>query len=106
MYSNPRHQQKSSAAAQRCAQQVPEVLVSILDVMSSREFAEGVADVRAGRRPRFDEVWDGCAWDYERGRQFGVIAPRSLPIFEKKGRRGCRSITARALALYREWVTL
>ena len=44
--------------------------------MRSKAFAEGVADVRRGRSPRF-EVDD---WSYERGRQWAVVAPMSMPV--------------------------
>jgi hypothetical protein len=37
----------------------------------------GVADVRAGAPPRFDQLQDQY-WAYERGRQFGVLAPVTL----------------------------
>jgi len=50
--------------------------------MRSREFAVGVADVRAGRgyRNGFD-TWKGNdQWNYERGRMWAARAPRSVAL--------------------------
>jgi hypothetical protein len=55
--------------------QVVSVDVSVLKVMPSREFRVGIAEVRAGKPPQFDEEDD---WNYERGRQFGIIAPANM----------------------------
>ena len=49
--------------------------------MRSKAFAEGVAAVRQGRARRFDT--DDL--DYERGRQWAVVAPMSMLV--KIGRR-------------------
>jgi hypothetical protein len=46
-------------------------------VMRSPAFGRGVADVRAGRAPRFD-LEDN--WEYERGRQWAIVAPRTMPV--------------------------
>ena len=50
--------------------------------MRSPYFAFGVADVRAGQAPRAAyEQWDGNEqWNYERGRQWAVLAPRDMPL--------------------------
>jgi hypothetical protein len=56
--------------------------------LESRDFARGVEDVRAGRPPRFDEyAWDQGGtpatdrqWAYEKGRQFAIIAPKTMPL--------------------------
>jgi hypothetical protein len=53
--------------------------------MASAAFAHGVADVRADRRADFDVRNGSDAWEYERGRQWAVIAPKTMPI--KVGRR-------------------
>ena len=55
--------------------QVVSVDVSVLKIMSSREFRVGIAEARAGKPPRFDVEDD---WNYERGRQFGIIAPANM----------------------------
>jgi hypothetical protein len=50
-------------------------------IMRSREFKQGVADVRTGKVPRFDEAdprWQH--WNYERGRLWAALAPRSMPL--------------------------
>jgi hypothetical protein len=62
--------------------QVPERLVSLGAIMRSAAFGRGVADVRAGRPPRFDAENN---WEYERGRQWAIAAPATMPI--KIGRR-------------------
>jgi hypothetical protein len=54
--------------------------VSIESIMRTAAFRHGVNDVRKGRTPRFDKWGDGDDWDYERGRQFGIIAPRDLEV--------------------------
>jgi hypothetical protein len=52
-------------------------------VMRRANFARGLADVRGGRA--FDS---GVAdqpddfWAYERGRQFGCLAPLNMPLFD------------------------
>jgi hypothetical protein len=64
--------------------------------MRTEEFRQGVEDARAGRRPRFDgkglvmmplegeepegELFSNLQWNYERGRQFGILAPRDLSV--------------------------
>jgi hypothetical protein len=47
--------------------------------MQSAAFGEGVSDVRAGKPTRFDSFGDED-WNYERGRQFALIAPMSMPL--------------------------
>jgi hypothetical protein len=60
--------------------QAPTCRVSVESVMRRANFRLGVEDVRAGRRPRFDDLHDYC-WAYERGRLFGRIAPLDMPVF-------------------------
>jgi len=50
--------------------------VSTYSIVASKEFARGLAEVRAGRP--FDP--NNGNWDYERGRAFGFIAPLDLPL--------------------------
>jgi hypothetical protein len=52
--------------------------VSISRFMRSAEFRRGVAEVRTGQPPDFDRE---DSLSYEVGRQFGVVAPRTMPIF-------------------------
>jgi hypothetical protein len=61
-------------------QQIKTIDVMIQEVMRSKAFRRGVADVRAGRKPRFDEQTEGDDLHYERGRQFAVLTPRKMPI--------------------------
>jgi hypothetical protein len=62
--------------------QVPERTLSLQSIMRSAAFARGVADVRAGRPPRFDTEDN---WEYERGRQWAIAAPPTMPL-----KIGCR----------------
>jgi hypothetical protein len=52
---------------------------TIEDIMLHPHFARGLADIR-GARPFDDRVQDRY-WAYERGRQFGCVAPRTMPLF-------------------------
>ncbi len=67
----------------RDGDQIPTYPVTIRQIMSTPEFALGVADARGGRRyPRdYDQdVWvTNQQWDYERGRQWGAGTPRHVP---------------------------
>ena len=75
--------------------QIPTREISIGTIMRSREFKQGVADVRAGNAPRFDEA-DWSQWHYERGRLWATIAPRSMPLM-LAGR-----LNPKALALFEQ----
>jgi hypothetical protein len=59
--------------------QVPTSFCSTTSIMLHPHFARGLDDIRAGR-PFADHVADEY-WAYERGRLFGAIAPRSMPLF-------------------------
>jgi hypothetical protein len=61
-----------------CAEQAPTSGTSPERIMKSREFSAGVADVRLGRAPRFDDPI-ARDWNYERGRMFALIAPMKMP---------------------------
>jgi hypothetical protein len=50
--------------------------VSTYEIVSSSDFARGLAEVRA--RLPFNANED--SWDYERGRCFGFIAPLNMPL--------------------------
>ena len=83
--------------------QVRTVTVSIEDIMLRKEFRQGVADARAGRPPRYDGDFElmplelpppgdpNCLinrqWSYERGRQFGIVAPRDLHVILPRAKR-------------------
>jgi hypothetical protein len=67
--------------------------ITVTAIMRSRDFAAGVADVRAGRAPRFDAVF-ADSWNYERGRQWAVAAPKTMPV--KIG----RAINPAAIAIF------
>lgn len=75
------------------AKQAPTRRVALQTIMARRDFAAGVDDVRSGRAARFDDALND-QWDYERGRQFALIAPMSMPL------RIGRSLNPAALALF------
>jgi hypothetical protein len=55
-------------------EQVETRIVSAEVIVYSESFAAGVADFRASVAPRFDQD----SWDYERGRLWAVLAPRTM----------------------------
>jgi hypothetical protein len=59
---------------------------TVESIMRRKLFRLGVDDVRHGRNPRFDEeaISVDEYWGYERGRMFGVLAPRSMPVTVEK----------------------
>jgi hypothetical protein len=77
--------------------QVPTFLTTIDAIMSTPEFVLGVIDARAGRGHRSDyATWNtNRQWNYERGRTWAAVAPRSV-VLKRNG-----EITAEA----RRWYT-
>lgn len=68
--------------------QVATVPVSIEHIMRDPAFALGAADVRAGLpfRQQYDR-WDtNSQWNYERGRAWGLLAPRHIKIRSRDGK--------------------
>jgi hypothetical protein len=63
----------------RRKEQVPLESSSTSTIMRRAEFARGLAEVRAGRAPDYD-AHDDLLWAYERGRQFGRVAPLNMPL--------------------------
>jgi hypothetical protein len=85
----------------RDAEQLPTRLMSIETVMRPVNFRLGVEDVRAGRRPRFDDPnTDDGYWSYERGRQWGAVAPLSMPLWIN-GQLNPKAVTLLSVALKR-----
>jgi hypothetical protein len=79
------------------------VIVSTEVLMRPDAFRRGVDEVRSGVAPDFDAPIDDD-WAYERGRQWALIAPRSMPLYI--GNR----INPKAVALFdgayrRGWIT-
>jgi hypothetical protein len=70
-----RHKQRRGRDRDR--EQVDTVGCSAAVIVDSPYFAIGVADLRAGAPPRFDEMQDEY-WAYERGRQWAVLAPITM----------------------------
>ena len=62
------------------ADQVKTSICSPDTVMLHPHFVRGLDDIRAGR-PFADDV-DDRLWAYERGRQFGAVAPRSMSLLD------------------------
>jgi len=62
--------------------QVPIVPTTAEEIMASPYFALGAADQRAGRGFRSTyATWEGNdQWNYERGRAWAVLAPRSVTL--------------------------
>jgi hypothetical protein len=62
--------------------QVSTFPTSIAAIMGSPYFALGVADARAGRTYHRDyDTWRGNPqWNYDRGRLWAKLAPKSLPL--------------------------
>jgi hypothetical protein len=80
--------------------QVETTKASVEWVMRDPSFAAGVNDVRRGLPPRFDDpkMADDIdkQWNYERGRFWAIIAPRSLAL------RLNGKLNPKAIALYRK----
>jgi len=62
--------------------QIPTKTTTIDEIMASAEFALGAADARAGRdyRSAYATWGSNRQWNYERGRAWGVLAPRSVTL--------------------------
>jgi hypothetical protein len=66
----------------RPTEQVPTEPASVEWIMSDRHFEYGVNDKRAGRGYRAGfETWDlDPQWNYERGRAWATLAPRTVKL--------------------------
>jgi hypothetical protein len=79
----------SRTSSRRSREQEPIELVSVETIMRTPAFAAGVTDARAGKGPRpAYERWDdpNAQWDYERGRQWALLTPHTVPL-RRKGRK-------------------
>jgi hypothetical protein len=63
----------------RKGDQIPTHVTTVEQVMSSRTFALGVADARAGRSMHMDYDTND-QWSYERGRCWARLASRHLTL--------------------------
>jgi hypothetical protein len=79
--------------------QVPSYPTTIVEIMSDPKFEQGVHDARAGRGyPGNYEAWDDNGmWDYERGRAWAKLVPRTVRL-KHNGK-----ITAAAVAWFRRF---
>jgi hypothetical protein len=68
--------------------QADTVLVSIASIIRNPNFRQGVEEYRAGKRPNFDaRSLETGAWNYERGRQWAILAKRKgHPDLKPRGR--------------------
>jgi hypothetical protein len=67
--------------SKRETDQVKTVPVSARTIMARKAFRLGFEDQRAGRKPRYDEEQStNDSWDYERGRQFAIVAPAKMLV--------------------------
>lgn len=83
--------------------QVNTVPITSEDIMRTDAFRRGVDEVRCGRSPDFDHA-AGDTWDYERGRQWGLIAPRGMPLFIGKNRINPEAVSLFDVAWARDWI--
>jgi hypothetical protein len=58
---------------------------------------------RSGKPPSFDNPEIADAWAYERGRQFGLIAPAGMPL-RVDGRINRKAVALFEAAYRRGWV--
>jgi hypothetical protein len=68
--------QRKSDLMPRTKQQIETIETTAAHIMSSAAFELGLSDVRRGIP--FD--WRNGAWEYERGRLFGHIAPLDMAV--------------------------
>jgi hypothetical protein len=81
------------------------VIVSIETLMRPAAFRRGVDEVRAGIAPDFNAPMPiGEAWAYERGRQWALIAPRSMPLYIN-GHLNSKAVALFDRAYERGWIT-
>jgi hypothetical protein len=67
----------SGTSPPRVADQADTVMVSVASIMRDPAFREGVEEYRTGKRPNFDKrTLETGAWNYERGRQWAILAKR------------------------------
>jgi hypothetical protein len=74
----PRSPDPPAKASPKPPAQASTTSTSVLKIIRSRGFNEGVGDVRLGRAPRYDDPI-ARDWSYERGRQWATIAPEQMP---------------------------
>jgi hypothetical protein len=84
-------------------EQIETVNCSPVAIMRHPHFARGLADVRAGR-PFDPDIVDDY-WAYERGRQFGTLAPPSMPLLNGKGAINPKAALLFATAIKRRLIT-
>jgi hypothetical protein len=66
----------------RSRAQIDTVTIPFEDIVGAEAFAIGVDERRRGAPPRFDipRTNTDAVWWYEKGRQFGVVAPAGMPL--------------------------
>lgn len=73
--------------------------ISAWEIIRSPAFARGFNEVRAGRP--LNTFVDDDAWSYERGRQFGIIAPRTMTLLNDVGKANRKAMVLLELAMDR-----
>jgi hypothetical protein len=81
------------------------VIVPTEALMRPEAFHRGVLEVRAGIPANFDSYKDtNDAWSYERGRQWALLAPRSMALY-RGNRINPAAVTLFSKAHDRGWIT-
>jgi hypothetical protein len=88
----------SKRPAAPLADQAETSTTTVRQIMGHPNFKVGVEDVRAGRPVRFDQYSDG--WEYERGRQWAMLAPVSMPL-RVRGKLNLQAVWILSLAFSR-----
>jgi hypothetical protein len=59
------------------------VETTVEQLMRPEDLARGVTEIRAGISPNFDNPEIADSWAYERGRQWALLAPRSMALYRR-----------------------
>jgi hypothetical protein len=62
------------------AEQADTRIITPTEIMQTEAFQRGFEEKRAGRRPHYDNDYGDHEWEYERGRQFAVVAPANMQL--------------------------
>jgi hypothetical protein len=87
----------------RAVEQVQTHQISTAAIMRRAAFGQGVADVRTGQAPRFDD-FPRDQWSYDRGRLFACIAPMTMPIRNRDGKLNLKAVQLCEAAIERKLI--
>ncbi len=100
---NPHGAQAPDApAAPHTQEQVATRQISTAAIMRRAAFGQGVADVRTGAAPRFDDF--SHDWSYERGRLFACVAPMTMPVRNRDGKLNSKALRLCEAAVERKLI--